>query len=98
MGNYKKARVRLRNTQLNKLKSAAKKKIKKFQDDKLSHELFSTRRQKTKIRNTFANNMSTNVKLCKTQLPKIFQSGDFLGKTLVNLGKNSIVRLCCLFG
>ena len=42
-------------------------------------------RKKTKIRNAFANNMPTNTKLSKAQLPKIFQSGGFLGKTLGNM-------------
>ena len=31
----------------------------------LPHELFLTTRQKTKLRNTFNNNMSTNIKLSK---------------------------------
>ena len=71
MANYKEARIKLTNTKLNKLKSPAKdKKVttlritkKNFQDKELPHELFLTTRQKTKTRNVFANNMSTNVKL-----------------------------------
>ena len=71
MANYQKARVKLTNTQLNKLKSAAKNKTgtilrlnkKKFEDEELPHELFLTTRQTTKIRNTFANNTSTDIKL-----------------------------------
>ena len=31
----------------------------------LPHEFFLTTRQKTKLRNTFNNNMSTNIKLSK---------------------------------
>ena len=31
--------------------------------------------------NTFANNMSTDIKLSKAQLPKIIQSGGFFGKS-----------------
>ena len=56
-------RVKLTNTKLNKLKSAAKNKTgtilrinkKNFEDEELPHELFLTTRQTTKIRNTFAN-------------------------------------------
>ena len=32
---------------------------KNFENEELSHELFLTRRQKTKIRNAFGNNTST---------------------------------------
>ena len=57
---------------------------KKFHDEELPHELFTTTRQKTKIKNTFANNTSTDIKLSKAQLSKIIQWGrflfDFLGK------------------
>ena len=57
---------------------------KKFHDEELPHELFTTTRQKTKIKNTFANNTSTDIKLSKAQLSKIIQWGrilfDLLGK------------------
>ena len=33
-------------------------------------------------KNTFNNNTSTNIKLSKTQINKIIQSGGFLGKLL----------------
>ena len=58
MLNYEGARVKLTNTQLNKLKSAA------------INELFLTTGQKTKI-NAFANNMLMDIKLSKAQLSKI---------------------------
>ena len=82
MASYLEVRVKLTNTQLNKLKSAAKNKIgtilrikkqKKFQDEELPHELFPTTRQTTKIRNAFANNMPTVIKLSKAQICKIIQ-------------------------
>ena len=65
MSNYKKARVKLANTQLNKLKSPVKNKtgtilrikIKNFEDEELSHKLFLTTIQTTKTRNAFASNM-----------------------------------------
>ena len=81
MANYQEARVKLTNTQLNKLKSAAKNKTgtilrlnkKNFEDEELPHELFLTTRQTTKIRNAFANSMWTDIKLSKAQISKIIQ-------------------------
>ena len=66
MANYQEARVKLTNTQLNKLKSTAKNKKgtilrlnkKNFEDEVLPHELLLTTRQTTKIRNVFGNNMT----------------------------------------
>ena len=86
MANYEEARVKLINSQLNKLKSTAKNKTgttlrisnKNLQDEELPRELFLTTAQITKIRNAFANNMSTDVKLIKTQFSKVIQLG---GKT-----------------
>ena len=78
MANYQEARVKVTNTQLNKLKSAAKamigtilRLIKKNVEGKFPHELFLTTTQTTKIRNAFANNMSTDKKFSKTQISKI---------------------------
>ena len=73
IANYQEARVKQTNTQLNKLTSVAKNKTgtmlrinnKNFQDKELPHELFLTTRQMTNIRNAFANNMSTDIKLSK---------------------------------
>ena len=48
----------------------------------LPHELLLTTRQKTKVRNAFNNNMSTDLKLSKAQISKIIQSGGFLGRLL----------------
>ena len=70
MSNYQEAIVKLTNEQLNKSKSAAKSKTgtilrlnkKNFKDEELPHELFLTTRQTTKIRNTFANNKTTDIK------------------------------------
>ena len=79
MTNYQEARVKLTNTQLKKLKSAAKNKAgtklkinkKNVQDEELPHELLLTTRKRTKIRNAFANNMSKDIKLSKNQISKI---------------------------
>ena len=83
MTNYQEVRIKLTNTQLKKIKFATKNKAgemlrmtkRKFQDEKLSHELFLTKRQKAKIRNIFPNSMLMNLKLSKLQISKIIQSG-----------------------
>ena len=79
MANYEEARVKLTNTQTGKSKSATKNKNEKtlritkknFQDEEFPHELLLTTKQKTKIRNVFANNMLTYINLTKAQLSKI---------------------------
>ena len=45
--------------------------MKNFEDEELPRELFLTRRQTTKIRNTFTSNMLTDVKLSKAKISKI---------------------------
>ena len=62
---------------------------KNFQDEELIHELLLPTRQKTKIRNVFANGMSTDIKLGKAQIPKITKSGGSFGSWIGNLGKKS---------
>ena len=97
MANYQEARVKLTNIQLSKLKSAAKNETrailrldkKGFEYEELSHELFLTTRQTTKI-NFFANNMSTDIKLSKAQISKIIQSGGSFRSCLGNLGKKAL--------
>ena len=72
MANYEKARVKLTYNQLKRLESTAKNKAETtlritkknfqyFKYEELPHELFLTKRQKTKIRNAFANNISTDI-------------------------------------
>ena len=46
-------------------------------ENDLPHELLLTARQKTKLRNAFNNNMSTDLRLSKAQIIKIIQSRDF---------------------
>ena len=43
----------------------------------MPHQLLLTARQKTKLRNTFNNNMSTNLKLFKAQISKKVNLEDF---------------------
>ena len=59
--------------------------LKMFDGNNLSHELLLTTRQKSKLRNPFNNNMSTDIKLSKAQITKIIQSGGFLGTLLSKL-------------
>ena len=49
------------------------------------HELLLTDRQIANIRKAFAKNISTDIKLSKTQLSKMMQSGGFLGNLLSKL-------------
>ena len=101
MARYQETRVKLTNTQLNKLKSAGKNKTgtilrltkKNFEDEELLNELFLTTRQTTKIRNAFENNMSADKKLGKTQIPKIIQSRRSFGSWLGNLGKKALTNI-----
>ena len=87
MVEYNKVNVKLSDSQLNKLKSAVRNQtgitlrmnIKMLERNNLPHELLLTTRQKMKLRNAFENNMSANIKFCKTQISKLIQSGGFLG-------------------
>ena len=45
-------------------------------------ELLLTNRQVTNLRKAFASYLSTDIKLSKTQLSKMLQSGGFIGKLL----------------
>ena len=56
-----------------------------FRGNDLPHELLLTTRQKTKIRNAFNNNMSTDIKISKAQISKMAQSWGFLGSLLSKL-------------
>ena len=50
-----------------------------------AHELLLTNRQVTNIRKAFANHTSIDIKLSKTHLSKMIQSGGFLGNLLGQL-------------
>ena len=86
MVEYSKVNVKLSDAQLKKLKTAVKKKtgttlrmsLKMLDGNDLTHELLLTKRQKAKLRNTFNNNMSTDLTLSEGQISKIIQSGGFL--------------------
>ena len=93
MVEYSKVNVKLIDRQLKQLKNAVEDKtgtalrmnLKMFRGNDLPRELLLTTRQKTKLRNTFNNNMSTDLTLTKAQISKIIQSGGFLGSLLSKL-------------
>ena len=93
MVEYTKVTVKLSDSQIKKLKDVIKGNtgttlrinFKMFNENDLPHELLLTTRQETKIRNAFNNNMSADLKLSKTQIVKIIQSGRFLGSLLSKL-------------
>ena len=76
MVKYSKVNTKLTHTQLKKQKTAVKNKTgknlrmssKMFNGNDLPHELLLTAQQKTKLRNTFNNNMSTGIKLSKAHI------------------------------
>ena len=75
MADYEEARVKLTNTQLNKLKSPgtiSRLNKKNFEDDELPHELCLITKETTKISNAFAT-MTTDKKLSKAQKSRIIQ-------------------------
>ena len=59
----------------------------------MPHELFLIKRQTTEFRNAFANNISTDIKLNKTQTFKMIQSGGSFGSWLGNLEKTSLANI-----
>ena len=93
MAECSKANVKLIDAPLKKLKAAVKNKtgttlrmsLEMLDGNDLPHELLLTARQKTKLRNEFNNNISTDLKLSKVQISKIIQSGGFLGSLLSKL-------------
>ena len=97
---YEGARVKLTNTQINKLKLAARNNTggtlriskKNFQDEELLHELFLAK-QKAKIRNVFVNNISKDIKLSKAQMSKIIQSDESFGSWWGNLDNKALANV-----
>ena len=102
--------VKLSNSQLNKLKSAIKNETEVVlrlssnmigdNETNFPHKLLLTNRQVANLRKAFANHLSKESKLSKTQLSKMIQSGEFLVRLLgpllrtgLPLIKNGIKRL-----
>ena len=92
MTQYNTLNVKLSNSQLNKLKSGIKNgtevtlKISSNvvgdsnDQNNFPHKLLLTNTKVLRLRKTFANGLSANINLSKTQLHKIRQSGGFLGR------------------
>ena len=99
MTQYNSLNVKLSNSQLSKLKSSIKNEtdvVLRISSNMVSnsndnsnfpHELLLTNRQVVNIRKAFAKNTSTDIKLSKTQLSKMIQSGGFLGNLLGKLAR-----------
>ena len=97
MTQYNSLNVKLSNSQLNKLKSSIKNETDVVliissnmvgdsnDNTNFPHELLLTNRQVANIRKAFANHSSIEIKLSKTQLSKMIQSGGFLGNLLGKL-------------
>ena len=102
MTQYNSLNVKLSNSQLNKLKSSIKNETdvvliissnmvgNSNDNTNFPHELLLTNRQVANIRKAFANHSSIDIKLSKTQLSKMIQSGGFLGKLLGPLLKTGL--------
>ena len=102
MTQYNSLNVKLSNSQLNKLKSSTKNETDVVlrisssmvgnSNDNINfpHELLLTNRQVANICKAFANHSSTDIKLSKTQLSKMIQSGGFLDKLLGPLLKTGL--------
>ena len=94
MTQYYSLNVKPSNSQLNKLKSAIKNEtdvvlglssnmIGNSEDEtNFPHKPLLTNRQVANLRKAFTNYLSIDIKLSKTQLSKMIQSGEFLGRLL----------------
>ena len=102
MTQYNSLNVKLSNSQLSKLKSAIKNEndvVLRLSSNMVGnsgdntnfpHESLLTNRQVENIRKAFGNHLSTDIKLSKTQLSKMIQSGGFLGRLLRRLLKSGL--------
>ena len=100
MTQYNSLNVKLSNSQLNKFKSAIKNETEVVlrlssnmigdNETNFPHKLLLTNRQVANLRKAFANYLSTDIKLSKTQLSKMIQLGGFLGRLLGRLLKTGL--------
>ena len=100
MTHYNSLNVKLSNSQLNKSKSAIENETEVVlklssnmigdNETNFAHKLLLTNRQISNLRKAFANNSSADIKLSKTQLSKMIQSGGFLGRLLGPLLKTGL--------
>ena len=99
MTKYNSLNVKLSNSQLNKFKSAIKNKNEVLlrlssnmignNETNFPHKLL-TNRQVSNLRKAFASHLSADIKLSKTSLSKMIQSGGFLGRLLGPLLKTGL--------
>ena len=94
MAQYNSLNIKLSNSQLSKLKSAIKNEndvVLRISSNMIGnsgdntnfpHELLLNNGQVANIRKAFVNHLSTDIKLSKTHLSKMMQSGGFLGRLL----------------
>ena len=100
MTQYNSLNVELSNSQLNKFKSATKNETEVVlrlssnmigdNETDFSYKLLLTNRQFSNLCKAFANHSSADIKLLKTQLPKMIQSGGFRGRLLGSLLKTEL--------
>ena len=100
MTQYNSLNVKLSNSQLNKFKSAIKNETEVVlrlssnmigdNETNFPHQLLLTNRQVANIRKAFANNSSMDIKLSRTQISSMIQSGGFLGRLLSPLLKTGL--------
>ena len=110
MTHYNSLNVKLSSSQLNKFKPAIKNENEVVlilssnmvgdNETNFPHKLLLTNRQVSNLRKAFANRLSADIKLSKTELSKMMQSRGFLGRllgALLNTGlpliKNVIIPL-----
>ena len=100
MTQYNSLDVKLSNSQLNKLKSAIKNETEVVlrlssnmigdNETDFPHKLLLTNRQVSNLRKAFANHSSVDIRLLKTLLSKMIQSGGYLGRLLGPLLKTGL--------
>ena len=103
MTQYNSLNVKPSNSQLNKFKSAIKNEnevVLRFSSNMIGdnetdspHKLLLTNRQDSNLRKAFANQLSADIKLSKTQLSKVIQSGGLLGRLLGPLLKTGLTLI-----
>ena len=100
MTQHNRSNVKLSNSQLNRFKSAIKNENEVAlrlssnmigaNETNFALKLLLTNRQISNLRKAFSNHLSVDIKLSKTQLSKMIQSGGFLGRLLGPLLKTGL--------
>ena len=103
MTQYNSLNAKLSNSELNKLKSAIETGLEVVlrlssnmigdNESNFPHKLLLTNRQVANLRKAFANYLSTDIKLSKTQLSKMIQSGGFITWS-INKNRITINKKC----